>query len=221
MRQVIAQATRRIDYRSGLTLKFLCNCGNEIRDQTDYLSYKAYFYADQDFDEVTEGTQQPVRDVSKLLRPKRTSPEEEQRVINLALDSVSRPFVQYSRHVYQCLECGRVYIEDDERNLQSFLPEDRGSVRRVLLSTEGEKWRGWLRGNWSLIGRRREGGAISWSAGKSGDRNEQFDEWEVLESRYRSLFDELSGRDLLRRATLTKHDQTIHTWQGHSDRDTR
>lgn len=66
--------------------KFQCSCGHIIRDNTDYLSYKAYYISDQDFYDFLDELEGESRD-------------------NFA--SVA---YKYVRDIYQCTKCNNIFI---------------------------------------------------------------------------------------------------------------
>ena len=161
-------------------MKIKCKCGAVIYDQTDYLSYKARFVADRDWEDfvaVSASTQ--------------------------GIDS------SYVRNCYQCLQCGRLYIDDPERHLRSFAPED--DSKSVLDSSKGESWRAPLIAVWEdkpFADQPR--GSIFCEA--QGGVAEHYDDWNQMESDYYVLFKKLRALDLVRSAFLRKNRTFLHSW---------
>ena len=91
-------------------MHFSCQCGNVIHDTSDNLSYKGYIIADQDIDYLIET-------IEKLEKP-------HTQYIGV-YDEISKLL---RRTVYQCPDCGRVYIE----NLALILIQ-RSSRRRTII----------------------------------------------------------------------------------------
>lgn len=49
--------------------------------------------------------------------------------------------------MYQCPECGRIFIDDIDGNFHVFVPEETNN-KQLLLSVENENWNGFLWGEW-------------------------------------------------------------------------
>jgi hypothetical protein len=49
-------------------MKITCICGNVLRDQTDYIPYKAHLVADQDYEEMLAGMGQLLNGNGYWLR---------------------------------------------------------------------------------------------------------------------------------------------------------
>lgn len=105
-------------------MHFYCGCGNRISDVADRLPYKAYFLADEDDGRYADAMEAAIRDES-LPIDKRV----DEVVIHLQ--------VRYlSRCIFQCPECGRLWVDDNDNRLHSFLPE--GPVDKQLLAASRE-----------------------------------------------------------------------------------
>lgn len=89
-------------------MKMKCNCGNTILDITDALSYKAHYIPDEDWHEVMEKIdgyiEERNQDKGKLCMEMR------------------KTIIEKTRLIYQCTNCGKIYIEDKEENLIEFNP---------------------------------------------------------------------------------------------------
>lgn len=85
-----------------------CSCGNPIHDITDNIPYKARFIPDKLWfgmlDEICAGVEKGL-------------PKEE--LTELIYDKI----YDNSKDMYQCMECGRIYIEDKDVSFAVFEPE--------------------------------------------------------------------------------------------------
>ena len=103
---------------------FECHCGNEIKDTTDCLRNKGHLTPDQDLHSVWDGMDEQVID--------RIASGE------LSLDEAyvnSRRLMSLpARTVYQCFECGRLYIDGPDGERNCFLPESKATDKGVLRS---------------------------------------------------------------------------------------
>ncbi|MEX6026058.1 hypothetical protein AB6H10_11790 [Providencia vermicola] len=101
--------------------KFQCSCGHIIRDNTDYLSYKAHYIADQDLydfiDELEEGSK----------------------------DNFASILFKYIRDIYQCTHCNNIFLFKGNF-FYEFKPIKENS-HSLLMSKKNEKWSGILRGH--------------------------------------------------------------------------
>lgn len=131
-----------------------CICGHTIRDQTDFLAYKAYIRADED-------TEKPIEVLRGLLAQLWNAQQQHQQaeairefylrmgtsdsfagrcaneLANLPPPKVVATLVDaywndYRRTVYECEECGRLWVETETNHFASYLPET--DTRHVLWS---------------------------------------------------------------------------------------
>lgn len=105
-------------------MKIGCHCGATISDSTDYLSHKAHLTPDRDIYGVWDGIDEEVIDrvVSGEL-PVRDAYMKSRRII-------SSP----TRLMWQCFECGRLYIDGPDGKLYCFVPENEETEKRILRS---------------------------------------------------------------------------------------
>ena len=122
--------------------RFGCICGHVIRDQTDNLPYKAEIYAHQDWHAIWDYWEK------YLLPLMRAGQNESQTFVDPAFPSerltaselkdriwsyLLAPRTTWARTVYECDQCGRIWIEPDpDKNAYvSYLPETekRGVLR--------------------------------------------------------------------------------------------
>jgi hypothetical protein len=174
-------------------MKIRCFCGNVIRDQTDYIPYKAYFVADQDYFDLIELIEEELALSFKSLvgtPPTAGQADSLGRLSHVLRDAMSL----YKRPMFQCCNCGRLCLEDPDnrRALQWFQPEDKRAWKRVLASVKGEgskAWRGNLVGYWDPS---RSQGQL-WYDPPTGERGgyEEFTDRASFENRYYELFERL------------------------------
>ncbi|GMA14851.1 hypothetical protein E5F05_12820 [Deinococcus metallilatus] len=117
-------------------MKFMCECGSVIVDQTDGLPYRAYLLPDQDAFAFL--------DRLRTLLDGLVSPDEGRKgkatvqampLRNKLQREVNRLWAESFRDVYQCPECGRLHVESlDRQRLASFLPEDEDTPKTLLQS---------------------------------------------------------------------------------------
>jgi hypothetical protein len=138
-------------------MRFTCTCGHVIRDQTDFLRYKAHFLADED-------THVPIELLAEtmagFIEAHGRGPEAEQAFLHQVwadyqettlekaasyLDFVDLtrlrdvlyhvifPFWnRYDRALFECEACGRLFMDGTINSWISYLPEDPD--RHVLAS---------------------------------------------------------------------------------------
>jgi hypothetical protein len=106
-------------------MKFLCECGFLISDSTDHLPYKAYSHPDESFDAVYDA-------IDRLMKfpPPDDQPERDQLTF-----AITEPIG--GRTMYQCPECGRIFIWGDERRIYSFKPEDTDTPKNLFEGKPG------------------------------------------------------------------------------------
>lgn len=197
-------------------MKIGCLCGNVLRDQTDYIPYKAYFVADQDYYGLVEEIEKqlPATLMQALGSP--TGANRAQ-LVGQALTDAMR---SHMRTIYQCSNCGRLCLDDPDspRQLQWFKPEDNMRWKRVLASTKGEGAKAWMRnlvGHWDPS---RSQGRL-WYDPPPGEKGgyEEFTDRANLERRYYDLFGLLKAEGHLAGARLGigregEPIRDIHSW---------
>lgn len=90
-------------------MKVICTCGNVLTDSTDGIPYKGYFMADQDWfaflDRVDSAIESNHRNREKVIYELRAY------IVHVL-----------GRNIYQCPECGRLYMDDVKHQLHEFVP---------------------------------------------------------------------------------------------------
>jgi hypothetical protein len=161
-------------------MKIGCKCGAVIYDQTDFLSYKAHFVADQDWFDFAESTEKNGRVDASLVR-----------------------------QCYQCRACGRLYIDDFNRELRSFVPEEQSND--VLRSCKGDAWPAPLIAHWIDKPSPIQARGTFWCESAKLVKKD-YATWEEFEQDYYALFNNLKALGLLRSAYLTKNQNAVHSW---------
>lgn len=123
------------------------------------------------------------------------------------------------RKIYQCSQCGRIFIEDHSGELHSFAPEGTED-KRLLISVEAEKWKGFLHGEWDeekRYWREHQGYLSADTNDKSFPGWQEFERWEELEKEYYALFEKLRQADRIRSASLKRGREWVHHWSASED----
>ncbi|TDD79637.1 hypothetical protein E1293_22755 [Actinomadura darangshiensis] len=164
-------------------MKIRCACGNLVRDQTDFIPYKARVIADQDWSDALDAL-----DADQLW--------------------------SLSRTMWQCTECGRLFIEDHDDRLRVFAPDSPAAPSDLLRSVHRDAWKRPLVGHWRTWTSASDGppGELWWGIGVADEGMEDFDRWEDLERRYYEVFERLRGGGLLRSAFLRRGGDMVHEW---------
>lgn len=84
-----------------------CACGNVIKDVTDSISYKARYISDQDWFDVLDRIDSAIK-------------SDESNKDHLCQE-ISTFIMGKAKDIYQCTECGRIYIDDKNRNLKEYV----------------------------------------------------------------------------------------------------
>lgn len=181
-------------------MHFYCSCGFRFSDTGDCIPYKARILADQDVKElveILEYGEQPHSDELELFAP--------------ACDLIGR-------EIFQCPDCGRLYVEDQDYSFVPFVPsEDAAPMpdvnRRLLRSAHGKQWCGFLYADWNnpkLEGFEHKG-HIEPVVNLDFD-NLSFDDYSAFENRYYELLEELQRRQILEYAVMRVNGVRKHTW---------
>jgi hypothetical protein len=124
-------------------MHFSCECGNTIRDTTDYLPNKAFLLADQDHFPLIEELEQVLDRLAFTLGAKEdwkfeanVSPIDDRGDLrNSAFWLLRNTVSKYiARNLYQCGECGRIFVDRAAKNepMVSFKPDEPARSQDVL-----------------------------------------------------------------------------------------
>ena len=173
-------------------MKIGCPCGNVLRDQTDYLPYKAYFVADQDYEDLLTGIEQKLAGIFTQTPGTPVTAGQTEALGRVLWTAMAA----YKRAMYQCRNCGRLCLDDpdDPRELQWFEPEEGEEWKLVLASVRGEGSKVWRR---NLVGHWDATASLGqlWYDPPAGEKGgfEQFDDRAALEKRYYELFEAMKA----------------------------
>ena len=189
-----------------IVMHFYCQCGNRISDTTDHIPYKAHIIADQDWFDLFGKRNSEFDCIVKRNNN-----------INDIIDKVIDLIYKTSSEVYQCEECGRLYIYDSSGRFEAFEPDSNNQNKGILQSIKGEKWQGFLYGEW-------KDNKPEWSnvhgyifiecllEGKSYTTRE-YDSFEVFQKEYFTLFEQLKAKNVLQSSQLKRNYQVLHSWE--------
>ena len=59
---------------------------------------------------------------------------------NEAYTALRRILGTAARHVYQCRDCGRLFVDDQKRKLHSFTLASGEAGKEILRSRDGDDW---------------------------------------------------------------------------------
>lgn len=180
-------------------MHFFCECGKRISDTTDYISYKARIIADQDwfdfFDRIEEAIKSGESDKEKVI------------------DEFWRDTLDVAKSsMYQCTQCGCIFINGEKGAVYPFKP--MGEVpMKLLRSAKGEKWQGWLHAEWEDVKPEwSEHHGHIWPCVNLDYNMPGFDDYDEFEKKYYQVFAELKDKGVIRRASLKRNKQIIHSW---------
>lgn len=133
---------------------FRCNCGHDIVDQTDFLPYKARILKDEDTEKPLDQLadillqhleeRQQGREVEFLRQFWRSDGWTEKgaefyaqklagKPLSTVFSNLMAPFWNnYQRIIYECEECGRLWVQTDKNGFVPYRPET--DTRHVLWS---------------------------------------------------------------------------------------
>lgn len=181
-------------------MHFLCKCGKySFHDNADGLYYKGRLIADQDWNTLWNVIEECVRagDVHAVY---------------------DRVYDLFRRDLFQCPECGRLYIENDDYSFTTFTPNPDaepfpGTDKQMLDSVYGQTWDGFLSGNWNDDPPKwvRHRGMITVTLGDDIERLE-FDDYDAFHARFDALLAELRDADRIRSATLYVNGEKPLSW---------
>jgi hypothetical protein len=107
-------------------MKIGCQCGATIRDQSDNLPDKAHLIPDQEWFPVFDAIDAVIDDTLSG----RTDAK-------MAYIAIRRILGDAARHVYECRSCGRLFVDDQQRQLHAFTLESNDTCKEILRSRKG------------------------------------------------------------------------------------
>jgi len=119
-------------------------------------------------------------------------------------------FWQYTRLLYQCAACGRLWVQDHYGMMRPFLPEEADVPAVLLDSMESDHaHKTTLRGIW------RDGrGVLGWTRAWSiPAHDEEADDWEDLERRFHLRRADFARGNQLDEAMLERDGAIVYLWR--------
>ncbi|MBR3045912.1 MAG: hypothetical protein IKI45_15695 [Oscillospiraceae bacterium] len=178
-------------------MNFACRCGYVFHDNTDELSFKAHILADQDTNEfwnLFEDAEKPH------------TAKEQHRILGQVSGLLRKC-------IYQCPECGRLFLKDANGSLTMFTPSDTAEPepevnRHMLISSHGENWRGILYGEWhdpKPVWMEHAGsvGAVI----NPPEPAQSYDDFAETERQFHTMFEKLRAEDRIHYAAFHVYEQ--------------
>lgn len=106
-------------------MKINCACRATISDQGDSLPQKAHLIPDQEWFPVCDGIDAMINEVASG----RTNAA-------AAAMQVRKSLIGAARLAYQCRECGRLFVDDRQHQVHTFVPASTETSREVLRSRD-------------------------------------------------------------------------------------
>lgn len=102
-------------------MKIQCLCGEILHDATDGLPNKAHFIPDQKWHGMFES-------LDWLIENRCDSPRQRDEACNHLRQLMN----SLSRTAWQCRSCGRMYLEDETRDLHCYSPGTPGTTAELF-----------------------------------------------------------------------------------------
>lgn len=106
-------------------MKISCACGSRIIDSTDGHSTKAHILPDKVWDEFWTAVDEAIE-----------SPQEGKKVQEAKCMQLRQKFS--FRLAYECRDCGRLYLSDQQNQLQEYLPASQSYQGILNLKSSGK-----------------------------------------------------------------------------------
>ena len=104
-------------------MKFRCTCDKVIRDQTDSLTYKAHYISDQDWHDSYELISEKILEFMKAIDQGKekewiaefyNTKDTDWPSRKTVIEDIQTNFrMELEKTIYQCEDCGRLYIETE------------------------------------------------------------------------------------------------------------
>lgn len=152
-------------------MKIRCDCGGIIVDQTDYMPYKGHLISDQDWFDFLDA-------IDRAIEKSGPADKDKER----AAMSIRRMAAHLTKLIYQCTCCGRLYVSNEEENLETFVKPEPFEGKSILASSLGGNWKRPLIGDWDDSRKGSIKGYLWCMDLKEGEGS--FDSWGNLEETY-------------------------------------
>lgn len=163
--------------------KILCDCGEIIFDQTDFIKNKAHIISDQDYMDFFE------------------------EVENKEFLGMTSNAIKYFTEIFQCNNCRGLMILKPDNKKAFFLPKDKEKSKDILSSYLGEKWLGTMSADFT-----NGQGEIYWNTNLESGFRQKLSLHELKEI-YRKKFEELSKLNILRNSFLRIDSRIEHKFE--------
>jgi hypothetical protein len=123
---------------------------------------------------------------------------------------------QLTRTMYECVACGRLWLETASNDLVAFLPD--GHTGQVIGPTAGDRWKAPLFASWEDVPVV-PGAPHGMLECPIGVRTAvaRYESWNDLEAAYHDLLSRRRAEGTLRSALLKRNGQIVHDWSPEGD----
>ena len=104
-----------------IAMKIQCDCGKIVHDGTDDLPHKAHLIPDQQWNSLFEALDWLIENRCHTAIQR-----------DEACNQVRLLVTKIARTAWQCTACGRLFIEDDARNIHCYPPGYPDTARELL-----------------------------------------------------------------------------------------
>lgn len=102
-------------------MKFLCDCGNCIIAQTDYLNNKGYIIPDKNWFDILDSIENAVKN-NNITNDKKES----------VFEDLQKIIIGSSKTIYQCNSCGNIFIENNNGSYEMFTNNTSFNDKSIL-----------------------------------------------------------------------------------------
>lgn len=106
--------------------KLGCRCGHVIVDQTDQLPYRGSFISAVDEDNYFD-------EIEAILNSLQHFDSSSAQSYNQLIDKITSAYIQNSRDIYECTQCGRVWMKTSNNYFTPFRSES-GKYEAILVA---------------------------------------------------------------------------------------
>src|SRR4051812_27830581 len=113
-----------------------CVCGEIIPDRSDGLPHKGYLIADEDILRYYNAVWAAMDALAVRAKDASLSDGSLKQAIWAAQDAATDAEIRFSRVMYQCPACARLWVEGTDSSYREFVPVDPAAAPGVLRSSE-------------------------------------------------------------------------------------
>lgn len=111
--------------------KLGCKCGHVIVDQTDRLPYKGSFINAVDEDSYFD-------EIEAILNSLQNFNSSAAQSYSQVIDKITSAYIQNSRDIYECTQCGRLWMQTSNNHFIPFKSES-GEYEAILVTTQNNQ----------------------------------------------------------------------------------